>query len=67
MSGRCKSCDNILTDIEMRQKNPENEAYLELCFDCLKETKLSEAGYYDSVETIDGMLFGYSKFNKYTE
>lgn len=48
MSGRCKSCNAILTDQEMRQKNPESELYLELCYNCLEETKLAEAGYYDN-------------------
>jgi hypothetical protein len=48
MSGRCKSCDEIMSEQEMRTHNPENGAYLELCFNCLTETKLAEEGYYDN-------------------
>lgn len=47
MSGRCKACDVELTDQEMCTKNPENNQYLELCYNCLEETKLAEEGYYD--------------------
>ena len=47
MSGRCKSCDNILTEQEMKYKDIEGK-YLEVCFACQVETKLAEAGYYDN-------------------
>lgn len=34
MSGRCKSCNTILTDDEMVAKYPNSEEYCDLCFSC---------------------------------
>ena len=55
MSGRCKACDAELTDQEMCTKNPENEQYLELCYNCLQETRLAEEGYYDGNYAHNGL------------
>lgn len=37
MSGRCRSCNCILTDDEMTTKWPGTTEYTELCFTCLSK------------------------------
>ena len=36
MSGRCKSCDCILFEDEMKTKWPESDEYVDLCNRCLE-------------------------------
>lgn len=43
MSGRCKSCDAILTDEEMRTKDDDNN-FIDVCFSC-------RASYFEDVYT----------------
>lgn len=45
MSGRCKSCNAILTEPEMRYK--EEGHYTELCNRCINITYLAENDYYE--------------------
>ena len=40
MSGRCRSCNTVLTDQEMCFQCPDTDEYTEMCFRCLS---LSEA------------------------
>lgn len=35
MSGRCKSCDSILDEQEIKTKWPGTNEYTDLCFNCL--------------------------------
>lgn len=35
MSGRCRACNTVLTEIEMCQKWPGTEEYCDLCNHCL--------------------------------
>lgn len=35
MSGRCKSCNYVLTDDEMVNKWPGTTEYTDMCFSCL--------------------------------
>jgi hypothetical protein len=51
VSGRCKSCDNILTEIEMRYK--EDGRFTELCSKCVQITYLAENNYFD--DAIDDL------------
>lgn len=37
MSGRCKSCDAILSSADMCRKHAETGEYFDLCGRCLKE------------------------------
>lgn len=37
MSGRCKSCDKIMSDSEMCRKNLVTGEYFDLCSRCLRE------------------------------
>lgn len=36
MCGRCKSCDIILFEDELKAKYPGTNEYIELCFRCLE-------------------------------
>lgn len=46
MTGRCKSCDNKLTEAEMRRKVTCNVThhteYLELCYQCMYGTDMDD-------------------------
>ena len=42
---RCKSCDKIMSDSEMTNKNKWGE-YEDLCFKCLKEAGITVADDY---------------------
>lgn len=35
MSGRCKSCDSILEEWEMKMVDPSTQRYTELCSVCI--------------------------------
>ena len=37
MSGRCLSCNNKLTNVEMCRKQAETGEYLQLCNNCLRQ------------------------------
>lgn len=38
MSGRCKSCNDILTEDEMRSKYPGTSEYIDMCYSCQDKT-----------------------------
>lgn len=42
MSGRCKSCDCVLSDDEMTAKYPETNQYIDMCFSCLSLSENSQ-------------------------
>lgn len=66
MSGRCIACDEILTEFEMKITD-EDGKYTNMCNRCKRVTYLAENGYYDDANTIDGLLFDYSKSEVYKE
>jgi len=66
MSGRCLSCNNILTEIEMRTKD-DNGDYIYICNRCNHKTYLAEHDYYAEDNNIDHILFGYGKQESYHE
>ena len=35
---RCKACDTILNEHELKRKDPETDQYLDLCNECLDES-----------------------------
>ncbi len=47
MSGRCKSCNEVLDEFEMKTKWPGSNEFCDLCTDCLS---LSSDGDDDFVE-----------------
>ena len=55
MSGRCKSCNEVLTEIEMRYK--EDGHYTELCTKCINITYLAENDYYEDDSLDIDLLF----------
>lgn len=42
MSGRCRSCNCILSEDEMTYKWPGTETYSDLCFECISKSELDE-------------------------
>lgn len=66
MSGRCLSCNNILTEIEMRTRD-DNGNYICICNRCKQKTFLAENDYYEEDNNIDHILFGYGKQESYRE
>ena len=42
MSGRCRSCDSVLTDDEMVAKWPGTISYIDMCFVCLSKSEIEE-------------------------
>lgn len=49
---RCKACDTIMTEHEMKKKDPETGEYLDLCSVCHNESL------HAALEFIDGVLDG---------
>ena len=47
MSGRCKSCDSILTDEEIRKRDNQG-MYHDLCSSCIYDILVSDYETYDS-------------------
>jgi hypothetical protein len=42
MSGRCKSCDSLLEEWEMKMVDPATSKYTEFCVICLEEGDIFE-------------------------
>ena len=38
MMSRCKACDTILNEHELKRKDPETDEYTDLCYECLDES-----------------------------
>jgi hypothetical protein len=49
MAGRCKACNSVLTEQELKTKYPDTNTYTELCDKC---SDLSDE-YYDILEYIN--------------
>ena len=56
MSGRCRSCNTVLTDEEMTAIDPLSEEYYDMCFRCtgLGEEGEDEFDVFESLEEEDG-------------
>jgi len=52
---RCKACDTIMTEHEMKKKDPETGEYLDLCSVCDDESL------HAALELINGVLDSDSK------
>lgn len=63
MSGRCRSCDTILTEADMVRKFPADkdgkQHYAELCSNCYEETMdIYFDRYQDPLQDLDIIQYG---------
>lgn len=62
MSGRCKSCNVVMTDEDMCRKFPPDEDgkrdYSDLCYSCHEEAVAVLYGNYKEPEYDDFLLYG---------
>ena len=49
MSGRCVSCNAILSEDEMTAKWPDTNVYVDLCFECIYK---SDDDFEPTVQTV---------------
>ncbi len=55
MSGRCKCCNAILEEWEMKTVDPLTETYTELCDECVKDDPFEDDPWYSPVDEIDDL------------
>lgn len=66
MSGRCQACNDILSEREMKIRD-ETGHYTNMCDKCKRITFLAENDYYESLNDVSDILFGYAKQESYRE
>jgi len=55
---RCRACNNVMTDIEMRRKDPNTKDYTDLCTACFVasvQTLMEMDGFISDIDTIQLM------------
>ena len=55
MAGRCKSCNDILEEWEMKTIDPLTGTYTELCDECVKDDLFEDDPWYSPVDEIDDL------------
>lgn len=52
MSGRCKSCNDILEEWELKSIDPLTDTYTELCDNCISNTYIEDDLYLIDIDLI---------------
>lgn len=55
---RCRACNNVMTDVEMRRKDPNTKDFTDLCTTCFVssvQTLVEMDGYINDIDTIQLM------------
>lgn len=55
MAGRCKSCNAILEEWEMKTVDPLTGTYTELCDECVKDDLFEDNPWYSPVDELDDL------------
>ena len=55
MAGRCKSCNDILEEWEMKTVDPLTGTYTELCDECVKDDLFEDDPWYSPVDELDDL------------
>ncbi len=55
MSSRCKSCNAILEEWEMKTVDPLTGTYTELCDECVKDDLFEDDPWYSPVDELDDL------------
>ena len=53
MSGRCKSCNCVLSEDEMVHKWPGTPEYSDLCFTCMSLMEDEQDNWWDEVDILN--------------
>jgi len=55
VAGRCKSCNAILEEWEMKTVDPLTGTYTELCDECVKDDLFEDDPWYSPVDELDDL------------